>query len=491
MRGAQVSGRLRAWAALATLALAPAAPAAEPEAPRAVPVPAEAQPAPGPAAPRAQKSVSRSGQFVIHGSGPAERGSVAVMAEDTKAGLLRLLIAEDEWKSPVVVVLHGDPRPRRSVESQLLVIENQYRLQLDVFPSRGIDHERFEHAVLAMLVCEWTLRGRPGDEVAGQRLQVRPWLVEGLREAVRWRSQQGDRRLYAAMFESGGLFRLDDLLAAGEREFDRLDGAMRAAFRVSAGALVLALLEQPEGRAAFRAMLGEVAVFDGEAPLLLRKHFPDLNLSEKSLAKWWALQIANMSEPPLTEALSVTDTDAALDAALQLHVPDAEGLATAVALDQAAAVAALPEADRAAAVRPAQDALVRLSYRCFPSFRPLLEDYQQLLHKLVEGRTAGVDARLAELAEIRRTMVARAADGRDYLDWFEITRARDTSGEFDDYLRMKDDLRRERSGGTDPVSRYLDLIQQTFARQGAGPPDGPPRADAPDLPALPALPENR
>ncbi len=85
-------------------------------------------------------------------------------------------------------------------------------------------------------------------------------------------------------------------------------------------------------------------------------------------------------------------------------------------------------------------------------------------------------------------MVARAADGRDYLDWFEITRARDTSGEFDDYLRMKDDLRRERSGGTDPVSRYLALIQQPFARPGAGPPDGPPRADAPDLPVLPGSP---
>lgn len=503
MAGGRTIGWLQVLAALATLAADPRAAAQDtpPKAiPRAVPVAepaaepatATARPAPpdpaAPQAPREQRSVSRSGQFIVHGSGPLERGTVAVMAEDLKADLLRLLAAEDGWKSPVVVELHDDPRPRRSVESQLFVIGNQFRLQLDVFLARGIDHERFDHAVLAMLAYEWTLRGRPGHEVAGQRLQVRPWLVEGLREAVRWRNQRSDRRLYAAMFASGGLFKLDDLLAAGERDFDKLDGAARAAFKVSAGALALALLEQPDGRAAFRALLAEVAVFDGETPLLLRKHFPDLNLSEQSLAKWWALQIANMSEPALTEALSVPETEAALATALRLHVPGPDGLAAEVGLDQTDGFADLPEADRIAAVRPAQDALVRLSYRCFPSFRPLLEDYQKLLQQLVEGRPKGVAERLAELQSMRRTMVARAADGRDFLDWFEITRAEETSGEFDEYLRMKEDLRRKRPGGNDPVSLYLDRLQQSFAREGARPPAAQPPGDLPNLPALPAMP---
>ena len=45
----------------------------------------------------------------------------------------------------------------------------------------------------------------------------------------------------------------------------------------------------------------------------------------------------------------------------------------------------------------------------------------------------------------------RSADGRDYLDWFEITRARAASGEFADYLRLKEDLRRRMTMG-DPVS---------------------------------------
>jgi hypothetical protein len=260
------------------------------------------------------------------------------------------------------------------------------------------------------------------------------------------------------------LFDLDALLTTGAGGFDKFDAAARAAFRVSSGALVLALIEQPDGRAAFRSLLGEVAVFDGEMPLLLRRHFPDLNLSEQSLAKWWALQMANMSEPALTEALSVAETEAALAAALRLHVPGEDGLVTTVALDQAALPGELPEAARVAAVRPAQDALVRLSYRCFPSFRPLLASYQEILQQLAEGTADDLSGRLGELAAMRARMVARAADGCDYLDWFEITRARGTSGEFADYLRLKDDLRRERRHGNDPVSRYLDRMQQTFGR---------------------------
>jgi hypothetical protein len=456
--------RRAAWAAAW---LAAAAAAGEP-APRAVPV---AEPVAGEAAAnppevapevaRDARSVSRSGQFVIRGSGPAQRGSVAVMAEDTKAELLRLLAAGDDWKSPVVVQLHDDPRPRRSVESRLFVIEGQFRLQLDLFVARGIDIERFDHAVLAMLVCEWTLRGR-GAEVAGEQLQVRPWLVEGLREAVRWRAKKSDRRLYAAIFETGGLFDLDGLLGMDGPGFERLDAAARAAFQVSAGALVLALLEQPDGRAAFRALLAEVAVFDGETALLLRRHFPGLNLSERSLAKWWALQIANMSEPALTEALGVAETETALETALRLHVPAADGITTPAGIEAADRLAGLSAAERAAAVRPAQDALVRLSYRCFPSFRPMLADYQQLLQQLADGKGGQAAGRLDELGALRRRMVERAADGRDYLDWFEITRAQDASGEFDNYLRLQEELRREHGHGGDPVSRYLDRIQQAF-----------------------------
>ncbi len=411
-------------------------------------------------------SVSRSEQFVIHGSGIAERGLVAVRAEDIKEDLLRLLGAKDEWKTPVVVELHdgkGKARPRRTVVSNLFVTAGGFRLQLDINLARGLDLDQFEHSVLSMLIYEWSLRGR-GKELTGQRLMVRPWLVEGLREAIRWRVNKRDRRLYAALFETGGLFDLDMMLAMGESGYEKLDATARTAFRGSAGSLVLALLEQPDGRSAFREFLGDVAVFDGDVPVLLRKFFPGLNISKKSLVKWWALQMAHMAEAPLTEALSVSETDNALATALQLHVPDENGMTRPVDLTRAASILKLPDGDRAGAVRPAQDSLVRLSYRCFPSFRPIIADYQKILGELAEGKVKKLDERIEELAAVREQMVRNAADGSDYIDWFIITRARSASGEFSDYLKLKKELRREPNHHNDPLSLYLDGMQEAFER---------------------------
>lgn len=465
-------GKFLAWSAVCGWVAAAAQ-----EAPKAVPVPEERSEAPVAGAGRlpepeaeanapAAVTVSRTKQFVVRGGGLAERGAVAVLAEDTKQDLLRLLDAKDEWKVPVVVELHGkpgDPRPPRTVVPGLFATDQGWRLQLDVHLARGVENDRFEHAVLSMLAYEWTLRALP-PEASGQRLLVRPWLVEGLREAIRWRAKRGDRRAYQSLYKSGGLFGLEEMFGLGERQFDELDAASREAFRVSAGSMVLALLEQPDGRAAFRKMLGEAAKFEGEVPILLRRHFPDLNLSERSLAKWWALQMANMAEAPLTDVLTVAETEAALAAAVRLSVRDADGMMSFQPLERHAMLAGLTNAERAEAVRAAEDALVRLSFRCFPSYRPLVADYQEILQDLATAKGRKLDERLAELAAIRERMSVRAARARDYLDWFEITRAREASGEFDDYLRVKEQLQQSRHGGDDPVSRYLDDLQKAFAR---------------------------
>lgn len=458
---------------LASLVVAPVLAAQQLPPPKAVPVAEVAEEPAQEVAEGAAEAVrkpgetgSRSGQFLVRGSGLAERGSVAVLAEDTKRDMLRLLAAEDEWKSKVVIELHGrpgDPRPERTVAQDLFVTDQGFRLQLDVNLSRGIEHDRFKYAVLSTLIYEWSLRGR-GKEIAGERLRVRPWLIEGLQEAIRWKAGRSNRELYQAMFERGGVFELEELLNVGGNSFDGFDAATRSAFRVSAGALVMALLGQGEGRGAFQAMLREVAVFEGETPLLLRRHFPGLNLSERSLAKWWALQMANMAESPLVDVLGVAETERALSAALRLHLTGEEGPVVIPGLDEWPRLAGMPEAERAEAVRGAQDALVRLSYRCFPSFRPLIIRYQKILQELAEGRGKQISARLAELDEQRVLMVERTGQGRDYLDWFEITRASDVSGDFADYLLMKESLRRPPDHAEDPLSLYLDDLQEAFER---------------------------
>jgi hypothetical protein len=435
------------------------------EPPRAIQV---AEP-PQAAAPARDQVKSRSEQFRISGGDPLVRGTLAILADETKDEFLRLIGDRDGWKVPVHVRL--DARPV-AVRMRLLEVEGVRELRFDFHFSRGIDHERFKRAVVTSLLYERVLR-KPGGNAADAPLNVPPWLSDGLREAVVWRQNQSDRDLYQALFRQGGLLKPDNLFRMADAAFENLDGATRAAFRVSSGAMVMALLEQPQGREGFRAYLDAAPSYEGEMPGLLARHFPELNLSESSLRKWWTLQLANKGGlTQLTDLLTVAQTETALNEALKLHFRTAEGIVNTKELAAWPELAELEEPERVSAVRPAEEALVRLSYRCFPSYRPLLMEYQDILVSIARDKTGKVAGRLLDLDETRVTMVARANRARDYLDWFEITTARETSGAFDDYQRLKERLKSNPHRRKDPVSDYLDRMERIFHREDGT--NGPP-----------------
>jgi hypothetical protein len=436
--------------------------------------------------------LSRTQQFRITGGEALDRATIALLAEETKDELLRLTEEKDAWKVPITITLHGkagDPLPARTEALKILISETGYELRLDVHLSRGIEHERFKQVATSALIYERTLRNRSTADSETPFL-VPPWLVDGLREGIAWSLNQSDRRLYGALFKTGGLFKIDELFALDPRGVEDIDAAMRAAFRVSSGALVMALLQQPQGKEGFRAFLSDVAAYEGEMPALLRKHFPELNLSETSLSKWWALQLANIGGQNLaSDILTISQTEAALNDALRLNFRTAEGILQQKELSAWPELAALPAPERAKSVKLAQDALVRLSYRCFPSYRPLLAEYQIALSRLAKNTIQDLPVQLAALTEHRSTLCSKAQRARDYLDWFEITRARETSGAFDDYMRLKDRLKANPHHRRDDLSKYLDRMDAIFTRKQDKTPASlsasPPVPELPELPELP------
>lgn len=418
-------------------------------------------PAPGAVA---GEAVSRSMQFRVSGGEGPVRGTVAILADQTKDELLRLTEEKDEWKVPIRVMLfgrEGDPSPARSIVMELFVNDAGYAPRVNVHLGRGLEQERFANAITSSLILERSLRGRKAEE-SESPFYVPPWLVDGLREATAWNQKRSDRRNYETLFKRGGLFKLDELFAVNAASHEDLDAASRLAFQVSSGALVMALLEQPQGKEGFRKFLSEVAGFQGEMPVLMRRHFPELNLSETSLAKWWALQLANKGSAPLTDSLSISETERSLGEALTLRFRAPDGSAQDRPLSAWKEIAEMKEAERIEAVKTAQDALVRLSYRSFPSYRPLLSEYQVVLSSLARGKTEKIEESLASLNASRELMRGKAERARDYLDWFEITRARQTSGQFDDYLRLKDRLNYKAVKREDEVSKYLDQMDGLF-----------------------------
>lgn len=406
---------------------------------------------------------SYSEQFRITGGDAATRGLAANLAEEAKEELLRLSEEKDDWKVPVKINLvgqEGGELPKREAVIKLNFNDERYEVLVFVSLSRGLRPLPLKRSVTEALVYAHGLRDKPFEE--DMRFLVPPWFVEGLREATAWRLKQTDRRLYDALFQHGGLFKLSDLFAMGDAEFGSIDAASKVAFKVSAGALVMALLEQPEGKVGIRGFMAELPAYDGEMPELLRRHFPDLNLSQTSLAKWWALQLANKGSAPLTEAMSVVATELALEEALRLRYRDAEGILQEIPLADWSQIVGLEEEERVDSVRLAQDDLLRLSYRCFPSYRSLLLEYQALLADLGKGETEDFEKSFGALSETRQTMVAKAERARDFLDWFEITRARETSGVFDDYLDLKARLKSQTNLRQDDMSKYLDRLDPLF-----------------------------
>lgn len=409
--------------------------------------------------------ISHTGQFKISGGNPAVRGTAANLAEEIKFQLLKLCESKDAWKVPVTIELRGefgDPVPLRSTVIDLWYNETGYQVKIFVNLSRGLQRTSFDRAVISSWVLAQALKDSEKID-AEVPLSVPPWLIEGLLESVAWNLGQSDRRLYDALFEHGGLFELEDLFALSEAEMVTIDAASKAAFRVSSGALVMALIEQPEGKAGMRALLENIPSYEGEIPSLLRQHFPSLNLSQTSLTKWWALQLASKGSAPLTEVIGVKQTERALERALQLRYRDSKGELQETPFLNWPQIDEISKAEKQEAVRLAEDDLVRLSYRCFPSYRPILKEYQLHLTKWVNGETEGLSKSLSQLAETRATKLAKSERARDFLDWFEITRARETSGVFDDYLSLKARLKAKPNDRRDSISKYLDRLDPLFA----------------------------
>lgn len=339
-----------------------------------------------------------------------------------------------------------------------------YRLQIYLRLGRGssFEQKQFERVILQMLVMERSLRSLPEGESV-ERVEVRPWLLDGLAEAIQWKNGKGDRRMYSSLMESGGWIEVEDLV--DRAAIAGLDVLSRELFRASSGALVMALLAQNQGAKSLAEFLGKVAVFEGEQMILLRAHFPQANLGPKGLERWWMLQVAALSEKKLSEAMTIPETDKRLSGILELHLKNENEEAFRVSLGSWRQVAGLQsQEERIESIRPANDLLAHLSFRCFPTFRPVIAGYLKILSDVADGKTEEVEEMIRNLEEFRTAEVERHQKLVDLMDWYHLSSVRKESGEFEDYLKMQKNLRKGNEFGKDPLHQYLDKVQKVFEK---------------------------
>ncbi|WMX37715.1 hypothetical protein RGQ01_11950 [Akkermansia sp. EB-AMDK43] len=123
--------------------------------------------------------------------------------------------------------------------------------------------------------------------------------------------------MYSTLFQQSGIMTPEEILNCPEPEKE-LDATSYAAYQTSCGALVLSLLNQENGPEGMKQLLDQAILGNDDPRNLIKRHFPQLNLTPSSLHKWWTLQLSRMATPPLTETLTITETERHLQEALTL-----------------------------------------------------------------------------------------------------------------------------------------------------------------------------
>ncbi len=415
-----------------------------------------------------KQGTTKFGNITVVGSDQQTRGGIASMARGIFTELKALCNEKDrKMRIPLIIRLYGaqgDAEQKRSIASDIVQIQGQYQLNIHIHLARGVDREKLRYHVMEMLLYE---RGLGNGQVVeeGERVLVKPWLIVGLLETLDLRANRGNRRLYQAKIPYFEILTLQNVFDASEQEWRAFSGRKPIAFRAISGAMISSLVRQPKGRPSMASYLADFATFKGESENLMRKHFPAMNKSRNSLEKWVSLEMLELGTARVSEVFSILETEKRLSSILQLRYRDEENVAKTVAIEGYAEVINLKDiGKRVEAVAGARSEIERLSYRCFPTYRPLLGEYEMILRDIVKGKGKELSTRLKNLEAVRQEKQKAAKRLRDYLDWYYITQSDQVTGSFLQYRELSNKLEKEsqRPKENDSTENYLDRIQRIY-----------------------------
>ncbi|HWL53889.1 MAG TPA: hypothetical protein VNQ90_15725 [Chthoniobacteraceae bacterium] len=412
------------------------------------------------------RSVSRSGQFIIYCPDAGLRIAVTGFVETAKEAVLESLGTRDYWKLPIVVTMTRprttDPdRPLSRV--QLIHTEEGNKIEINlVIREEQFREARFPQQVIRAVLMEMAYRSDPPD--AGEVYHEPPgWLVEGLTERLYSRTStvEPNAALFRQLIQTGKLPPIADFLSSN---LEVMDSTSRAVYAECSYSLLEMLIALPGGKASLYRMVQEVSREKLDPAGRLLKCFPQLGGSETSLEKWWTLGIARFSTSDRYAGLSVEETDLLLKPLLEIEVVTDVKKGVRKQYQLADYKQYLRHRACEAALYSRINALAALLPKAHPLLRPVVQEYYELTLKLASRKTKGVDKALAAIDAYRATVVERTDKIIDYLNWYEATQMPELSGAFESYLRTAKKLESDDATPKryDALSRYVDQVQREF-----------------------------
>ena len=404
--------------------------------------------------------VSQSRMFSVSGGDALRMGAIASHADDVRNQFNKLMGIDDKWKYSIGLRIIGttaDTPRANPIRTSVRILGNEPSLQIRIYAGGGIGLTKLDEAIISTLLYEYALRNIRADALP-DFLEMPPWLVTGVQQALLWRQGRVDRRYYENLFNKGEMISPEEIISTEKP--DTLDAGSKQLYDVSCGVLVMGLLQRSGGADRLRNLLAEALTQEGDTRQVITAHFHEMGVDETNFNKWWALALAALAMPQAMDVLTPLETEKQLEEALLVTGMDEEKrLPYTVSVADVQELRKLP--DWQAQARNCIDTLTELSLRCFPGHRFIIMEYIRAIGEILRDADEKKVAEILEpLQNLREAYKEAAIRGRDYLDWYEITQLGNSGrGSFNSYMEAMRLLRKDSPGPDTHISRYLDDIE--------------------------------
>jgi hypothetical protein len=399
-------------------------------------------------------STSPSRQFVIYGADAKLRGAVSSLAEQTKANLLALLRQRDDWNTPVVVNLQSQQANLpETPPADLRFSQTGFgiKLQLDLTIYKNLDVSVIEREVLRAVLLEMIYRKQPNITAGAVLVEPPDWLIDGVLALAPGRDWGP---LIEALVNTGTPLPLEKFLW---QRPSVLDSTGRTLYRAYSFALVQMLIHQKNGAARLAQYIDHLSESSNDPLADLERRFPSLaDGAERS----WQLTMNHLKSVQTFRLLTFAESEGRLDELLRLKISEPNKPVKMIRLDD------LTQRKASAGEKMALDQLRRdllfFVPQTNPVLRPIAREYQEIATLLAHGKRRGIAKRLSRLDATRQQLASRMSEIDDYMNWFEATQMKSGSGNFTGYLKAADQLQVQTRKRHDPLSVYVDVLEDQF-----------------------------
>lgn len=437
-----------------------------------------------------QHTFSEGSPFHVWGGNRAQRSNLFTAAGLVRRAMLQALNFPDQWNHPIVLQIREDLSPdsgqKHPVWTTISQVDGDFRIEINLVPHRNaVPGPVLKENLIRALLADQILKDKAGLDLTGAPVPPPDWLLHGTLALMEYREMGRMSLTFSQIFALGRVLSVPDILNADPAHMTSISLTI---YRVSCGALLMMLIDQNKGGEKLAGLLPSLAHAGADPAALIEKAYPALTASSNSLSKWWSLQVATLSQPGMEEVQTPAETEAQLHDSLLLRYsqptpkPARNGAvkrlfsrtkpeetpsappAPSPAMQEADIVAyarVLSVSDSDRIFNQAGLALTRLMLRANPLYRPIIAEYQEVVRQLAKGKNhRSYPATLARLATTRKKLQETVQEVENHLDWYEATQTATPSGQFEHYLRAAAASAAPAPRRTDPVSTYLDQVEQ-------------------------------